>query len=236
MTIVNRDSFLENVAANLGRNRRTEGVDRPQWSVNPQYDVFAGLSQDELVDELEEISNVIHTDFRRTDRAGLTKALQAVIENENGRTLVASSDSRNQDFGLDTFYKDLAAANRDVHLWDESKGKENQVVAERADIGITFSDVTLAESGTVVLFNNKYNGRSISLLPRTYIAIIPKSTIVPRMTQAAKQIHEANIAGNEVSSCVSFITGPSNSADIEMKLIVGVHGPVRAIYIVVEDA
>lgn len=236
MTIKNRDSFLENVAANLGRNRRTAGVERPEWSVKPQNHVFAELSQDELVDELKKISEVIHTDFEQTTRAGLADTLQETIDGYEGKTIVASSDDRNEEFGLDTFFEELTAAGNDVHLWDEAKGKENRIVAERADVGITFSDVTLAESGTVVLFNNKYNGRSISLLPRTYIAIIPKSTIVPRMTQAVKQIHEANIAGDEVSSCVSFITGPSNSADIEMKLIVGVHGPVSATYIVVEDA
>jgi len=55
------------------------------------------------------------------------------------------------------------------------------------------------------------------------------------MTQAAERIHQENIEGNSVSSCVSFVTGPSNSADIEMKLIVGVHGPVAATYIVVKE-
>jgi len=107
--------------------------------------------------------------------------------------------------------------------------------AEKADVGITFSDITLAESGTLTLFNDKGNGRSISLLPRVHIAIIPKSTIIPRMTQAAKQFHEGNRRGQEVSSCVSFISRPSNSADIEVSLIVGVHGPVEVTYIVIDD-
>ena len=122
-----------------------------------------------------------------------------------------------------------------MRLWDSAKERENQVFAEQADIGITFSEITLAESATVTLFNDKDNGRTISLLPRCYIAIIPRSTLVPRMTQATKQIHEAHIQGREVSSCISFISGPSNSADIEMNLIVGVHGPVQATYIVVDD-
>src|SRR5699024_8176939 len=115
----------------------------------------------------------------------------------------------------------------ECHVWDPKKGKENQVIAERADIGITFSDITLAESATVTLFNDTNNGRSISLLPKTYIAIIPKSTVVPRITQATQKIHEANQHGQDVSSCVSFVSGPSNSADIEMNLIVGVHGPTK---------
>src|SRR5699024_5352918 len=191
--------------------------------------------QDELVDVLAKQCEVIHTDFKRTNRDGLAGVLKSVIEGYDGKAIIASSDSRNEDYGLNDVYQKLQDNGLDVHLWDETKGKENQVFAERADVGITFSDITLAESGTVTLFNNKYNGRSISLMPRTYIAIIPKSTIVPRMTQAAEQIHHANEQGHDVVSCVSFVTGPSNSADIEMNLIVGVHGPVEVTYIVVDD-
>ncbi|QKY68766.1 lactate utilization protein C [Lentibacillus sp. CBA3610] len=235
MTIMNREAFLNNVTANLHRPRRTKEVERPEWSVSPQYDVLAGLSQDELLDVLEKQCEVIHTDFKRTDRYGLTAVLNEVIEGYRAKAIVASSDSRNAEYDLDNFYQNLQDNGREVHLWDETKGKENQIFAERADVGITFSDITLAESGTVTLFNNKYNGRSISLMPRNYIAIIPKSTIVPRMTQVTKQIHNANEAGYEVASCISFVTGPSNSADIEMNLIVGVHGPVEVTYIVVDD-
>lgn len=236
MTIKNRDAFLENVASNLGRLRRTEGVVRPKWSVKPQLDVFKHHSQDELVDELEAICEVIHTDLIRTTKSELHTTLLTAFEALDGKTIVASNDQRNKEFGLDDFYKQQADDGRHIHLWNEETKEDNHTIAERADIGMTFSDITLAESGTVVLFNNKYNGRSVSLLPRSYIAIIPKSTIVPRMTQATKLIHEHTIAGDDVASCVSFITGPSNSADIEMKLIVGVHGPVSATYIVVEDA
>ncbi len=236
MTIQNREAFLDHVAESLGRNRRTEGVQRPDWSVTPQDKVFAGYSEDQLVDELEKICTVIHTDLKRTNRDELGKVLEDVIAGYDGKTIIAAKDERNEGFGLNQLYDRLAAREKEVHLWEESAGKENKVVAERADVGITFSDITLAESGTVVLFNQKYNGRSISLLPHAYVAIIPKSTLVPRMTQATRRIHEANQAGEAVASCVSFVTGPSNSADIEMKLIVGVHGPVYATYIVVEDA
>src|SRR5699024_11870077 len=103
-------------------------------------------------------------------------------------------------------------------------------------IGIVFSDITLAESGTTVLFNNKYNGRAISLLPHSYVALIPKSTIVPRMTQATKMIHERNLAGDDVASCVSFVTDPRNNAEMEIKLIEGVHDPLTEPYILIEDA
>jgi len=149
--------------------------------------------------------------------------------------VLAANDNRNTEYGLSSTYEELRSNGIEVQLWNPELEKENQVFAERADIGITFSDITLAESGTVTLFNDKNNGRSISLLPRVHIAIIPKSTIVPRMTQAVKQIHDAHEQGQDVPACISFISGPSNSADIEMNLIVGVHGPVQVTYIVVDD-
>lgn len=229
MTIQNQEKFLNNLAKNLGRPRRTEGVVRPEWSVYPQYEVFKGYSTEELVDVLEKQCEAIHTTFKQTNKEGLLEVLRETIKEYDGKSVIASNDPRNEEYGLELFYKDTG-----VHVWDYKLGKENQVIAERADVGITFSDVTLAESATVTLFNNKDNGRSISLLPKTYIAIIPKDTLVRRMTQAAEQIHEATERGEDVASCVSFISGPSNSADIEMNLIVGVHGPVKATYILVE--
>ncbi|WP_163969726.1 LutC/YkgG family protein [Oceanobacillus halotolerans] len=234
MTIHNREAFLDRLAGELGRPRRTEGVQRPTWSVKPQEEVLAGLPQEKLVSVLHNHCAVIHTDFRRTTKEQLQRVLQETLEGYQATSIVASSDERNVTYGLDQFYRKLKANGSEVHLWDEIQEEENKTFAERADVGITFSDVTLAESGTVVLFNNKYNGRLISLLPKSYIAIIPKETIVPRMTQATKQIHEANQRGDAVSSCVSFVTGPSNSADIEMNLIVGVHGPINVTYIVVD--
>ncbi|WP_461178359.1 LutC/YkgG family protein [Virgibacillus ainsalahensis] len=233
MPVQNRDKFLDNLAENLGRPRRRDGVARPEWSVNPQAEVFKGANQEELATILEKQSEAIYADFIRTDKDDLPGVLKDLIL-EEGRSVIASNDPRNDEYGLTGLYEDLEKEIDEVHVWDAAIGKENQVIAERADVGITFSDITLAESATVTLFNNKDNGRTISLLPRTYIAVIPKSTLVPRMTQAAQQIHEATEQGIDVSSCVSFITGPSNSADIEMIKIVGVHGPVKAIYVLVE--
>src|SRR5699024_5351643 len=139
-------------------------------------------------------------------------------------------------FGLNAFCEDLRKDLVDVHIWDKTMGKENQVIAERADVGITFSDMTLAEAGTVALIDNADHGRSISLLPQAYITLNPKCTFAPRITQVAESLGEKVQRAEQLPSCVSLVTGPSNSADIEMHLIVGVHGPVKATYILIEDA
>lgn len=233
MTIQNRDSFLSNLAANLGRPQKREGVTRPEYSVQPQHEVFKDYSAEQLIEVLREHCKVIHTDFVRTEKSDLQETLKKVLDGYDAVSIIASNDKRNQEYGLDKAYKEFAKE-FDVHVWDASLGKENQVIAERTDVGISFSDITLAESGTVALMTNKDNGRSISLMPKCYIAIIPKETIVPRMTQAAARIHQDNENGTIPPSSVCFVTGPSNSADIEMNLIVGVHGPVKVTYIVVD--
>lgn len=235
MAIYQRDSFLDRLADRLGRPRRTAGVERPEWSVRPQDKVLPGATSDDLMDVLEKQCAVIHTLFKKTVKAELPDVLEEAIQHYGGERLIAAHDKRNEVFGVLALFEKLEARGKSIHIWDAQIGKDNQVIAEQADVGITFSDMTLAESGTVVLFNNKDHGRSISLLPENYIAIIPKSTLVPRYTQAAAAIHKKIESGEQVGSCVSLITGPSNSADIEMKLIVGVHGPVHATYIVVED-
>ncbi|MYL49761.1 lactate utilization protein C [Halobacillus litoralis] len=233
MTVHNRTSFLDRVAENLGRERRTE-VKAPVYSVQPQDRVFQGATQDELIEKLEAQCQVIHTSFKRTTLADLGDSLQKVLATfEGSRKVISAGGPRLDEFGMRGMYEELGKEGFDFRIWNDQDG--DIPFAEQAGVGIVFSDITLAESGTVTLFNDKHNGRSISLLPETFIAIIPKSTLVPRMTQAARVIHEQEQKGNPVSSCVSFITGPSNSADIEMNLIVGVHGPVKATYILVED-
>ncbi|MFC7785123.1 lactate utilization protein C [Rossellomorea sp. GCM10028870] len=228
--IKNRDSFLNNLASHLGRERKSH-VDKPQWNHNPQWEVYKDYSQDQLVDVLKKQCQIIHTDVHETVASELSTLIPHLIRDYGGKTVVTWDDPRFAEFGLSDFGDD----GMDVRVWDRNGGEENLAYSATADIGITFSDATLAESGTVVLYSDDGKGRAVSLLPAVYIAIIPKSTIVPRMTQVARDIHNKIESGERVASCVNFISGPSNSADIEMNLIVGVHGPVKATYIIVDD-
>ncbi|USK57985.1 LUD domain-containing protein [Peribacillus asahii] len=71
----------------------------------------------------------------------------------------------------------------------------------------------------------------VSFLLASYIALILKSTLVPRMTKAVRKIRGIHQKTGHVASCINFITGLSNSVDIELNLVVGVNGPIKASYI-----
>ena len=178
----------------------------------------------------------IHTNVMKTSLAQLSDTLEKVFIDQGMRRIVTSNEPAFAEYQFTAFLNEqLPRKGYDVHVWNPEMGRENIAIAEKADVGIAFSDITLAESGTIVLFSNKNKGRAISLLPTAFIAIIPKSTIVPRMTQATSEIHRRIEKGEKIPSCVNFISGPSNSADIEMNLVVGVHGPVQVTYIIVTD-
>ncbi|ARF16994.1 LutC/YkgG family protein [Sporosarcina ureae] len=234
-SIQNRGPFLETIATQLGREPKKE-VEKPIWKHQPQRTVLADASIDELLEVLRVQCEQIHTDIVDTTKESLPVALDKVVKAYGGGPLSLWRDERFEECGLsDLLETKWPSEQIEVHSWDPFIGEKNIERAEQANIGITFSDMTLAESGTVVLFSSADKGRSVSLLPTHYIALIPKSTLVPRITQASDMIREKLNNGEQVPSCINFITGPSNSADIEMNLVIGVHGPVKATYIVIED-
>jgi L-lactate dehydrogenase complex protein LldG len=234
--IQNREKFLNQIASRIGRPRISSSVERPVWKFQPQYEVLKDASQDELLEVLKEQCKKIHTNIYTTNTKELPAILNEVVVNYGGGPIVTWKDERFSKWGLESLMKkEWPNQNIDVFEWDYKRGEQNIQKAEKANVGITISEITLAESGTVVLFSDENKGRTVSFLPVSSIILIPKSTLVPRMTQASQKIREIHQNTGHVASCINFITGPSNSADIELNLVVGVHGPVKATYIVIND-
>ncbi|MDQ3547290.1 MAG: LUD domain-containing protein, partial [Chloroflexota bacterium] len=105
-----------------------------------------------------------------------------------------------------------------------------------ADIGISGANVAVADSGTLVIVSNEGNGRLVTTLPPVHIALLGVEKIVPTLEDATAilQVLPRSGTGQKITSYVSFITGPSRSADIELTLTVGVHGP-KELHIVLLD-
>jgi L-lactate dehydrogenase complex protein LldG len=96
------------------------------------------------------------------------------------------------------------------------------------DVGITTAQVAIAETGTLILDSTDERHRLVSLVPAVHIAIINASRIVRTLGEALTLLRR----GKEISPAVTFITGPSRTADIELTLTIGVHGP-QELYVVV---
>jgi L-lactate dehydrogenase complex protein LldF len=81
-------------------------------------------------------------------------------------------------------------------------------------VGVTNAICGLADSGSILTADSALHA---SLLPEIHIAVLRSSDILPSLPDAMDLVRDKNAA--------VFITGPSRTADIEMTLTIGVHGP-----------
>jgi L-lactate dehydrogenase complex protein LldG len=97
--------------------------------------------------------------------------------------------------------------------------------AALADAGVTTADFALADSGTLVLLSAPGKSRVASLLPPVHIALLPASRILPDLPSFMGRLPEDAAASLDRESAVTFVTGTSKTADVELTLVRGVHGP-----------
>ena len=94
-------------------------------------------------------------------------------------------------------------------------------------IGLTGCTAGIANTGTVVLLDEGETLKA-SLLPETHLVILRASQLVADLPEA--------LAGTRHTSNAVLVTGPSRTADIEMTLTIGVHGPKEIIVFLVDDS
>lgn len=90
----------------------------------------------------------------------------------------------------------------------------------------------IAETGTLALVSGAHNPTTLNFLPDNHIVIVHAETIVPTYEAVFAHVRERYGKG-AMPRTVNLITGPSRSADIEQKLLLGAHGPRRLHVVVV---
>ena len=96
-------------------------------------------------------------------------------------------------------------------------------------LGITGAFCALAENGTLMLLSGENTHATTSLLPENHVAIVAASRIVRTMEDGWDLLRrERGVLPRQVN----FVSGPSRTADIEMTLVLGAHGPFRVHVIV----
>lgn len=94
-----------------------------------------------------------------------------------------------------------------------------------APVGVTWAELAIAETGTVLLDTGPDRPRLASLAPPTHIVLVKEEAIVAHMEDAMERYAAGRTA--------VLITGPSRTADIEGVLVRGVHGPGELIVVCV---
>jgi L-lactate dehydrogenase complex protein LldG len=99
------------------------------------------------------------------------------------------------------------------------------------DAAVTTSVGAIAESGAVVLWPNQNEPRLMSLVPPIHIVVLEAGKIYNTFCEMIEmQDWIRNMPTNVV-----LISGPSRTADIEMTVAFGVHGPKELIVLIVTN-
>jgi L-lactate dehydrogenase complex protein LldG len=98
-------------------------------------------------------------------------------------------------------------------------------------VGVTGAFCGIAETGTLMLLSGSETPANASLVPENHIAILRTDRIVPGMEEGFN-LMRAEIG--QAPRAVNFVSGPSRTADIEQKLVMGAHGPYRVHVILIQ--
>jgi L-lactate dehydrogenase complex protein LldG len=111
----------------------------------------------------------------------------------------------------------LRSAGFDVRTWPQMTLDE----AYDYDAGVSDVYAAVAETGSLVVRGSADHGRALSLVPAVYVAIVEATNLVADLVDLFDKM------GRDGGGGATIISGPSKTADIEMELVVGVHGPGR---------
>lgn len=109
----------------------------------------------------------------------------------------------------------------------EARDATRQRLAQ-CDLAVVEAHYAIASTGTLVMVATPARPSSLTLLPPVNIVIVDSTRMMPDLAAALAALGADAIARHRVA----LVTGPSRTADIEKRIVLGVHGP-RALYVAI---
>lgn len=104
--------------------------------------------------------------------------------------------------------------------------------AEPGDrVGLSHALAGISETGTLVIAAGADNPVTLAFMPETHVIVVARETIVGSYEQATGLVRRA-FGPSAMPRTLNYISGPSRTADIGGKIVIGAHGPRRLAVIV----
>jgi L-lactate utilization protein LutC len=117
---------------------------------------------------------------------------------------------------------------RTAAIADDAARAELRGKLARCDFAVAEADYAIAATGTLAMLATPERPGSLTLLPPVNLILVSAERILPDLAAALEAIGPAAIASHRLA----LVTGPSRTADIEKRIVLGVHGP-REIHVAV---
>ena len=196
---------------------------QPPVAVEPEAPPAPTLDQAEKVAQLKQRMEAMHAEVILTDRRDWLSALKTALRCRSLNGLLYAPHT--------AIGAALAA------VWEdglpplvpyEQSVEDCKEQLFNIDAGITSTQGGLADVGALILWPTPDEPRLMSLAPAVHIAVLEASKIHTSLVDAIHQEHWAK----GMPTNALLISGPSKTADIELVLTFGVHGPKELIVLI----
>jgi L-lactate dehydrogenase complex protein LldG len=199
-----KNPILENIRHSLGRTAQTPPVPLPTSSQPHQADSLDSEIE-RFLGEIKKLSGVP----KKISPSEIEISLKELVIEQNIQKACLWNTPHLKSLGIAERLKELG-----VEII--SSNSDKHTIAQ-CDLGITEADFLLPETGTLVLHSSAEKPRAVSLAPRVHLAIVRPQMLRGDMHQVFAEAKDHHY--------LVFITGPSRTADIELTVTLGVHGP-----------
>jgi len=168
---------------------------------------------------LRQRMTAVHAEVHMVEKPHWTETFKAIAADKNWREIACGSGHPLIDelkTAWQTDANDLPVLTPYTALSAPFKARLFQV-----DAGITSTMGAVADTGALIVWPTPAEPRLLSLVPPVHVALLPAEHIYNSLAEAmTEQKWKAGMPSNAL-----LISGPSKTADIEFKLVYGVHGP-----------
>jgi L-lactate dehydrogenase complex protein LldG len=189
------------------------------------------MERKKLLDALIEAAGPINLKVIPCDDTGaVTTAITALVREKdpewgNQKSVVAWAHPLIKRLNLP---EALAEQNVPLSITDSSVTAEEDIRQQVIDayIGVTSADFCMADTATLVMRTRPGQARIVSLVPAIHVAVITLDQIIADLKELYALLRwDPQEHQKGLTNCLTFISGPSKTADIEATIVHGAHGP-----------
>jgi len=227
---MDRDELIHSLSRNLGRTAPPPDTPPLSYRHSVHQQRMQGWDAQQIMRAFIEYSRTIGVRVVETIKSELNASMAAAVRSLDAHSILMSDDFLLKE--MET--AKVLSSSHQLTVWSAETPHDEMIrLASQADVGISVARLALAESATVLLGSEAGAGRSVTLLPESAIYIVPAGVILPSLTQAMAWLKQCY--PHRLPAAITMVSGPSATSDIELVRVVGVHGPIQIVHMVVTD-
>lgn len=217
-------SARDNIFARLHRS----GISGASYAPEPKHWEPAPLEKEERIQKFIDLMTAVRTEVYRVKGDEWVAKMQEICKERELRTMVYAPETE-----LGKKIKAAWKGKKELTKLVPWKGEIEEFKDELfndIDAGFTSTMGGIAEAAAMIVWPSPEEPRLMSLVPPVHFAMVKADEIYTSFPEAMRELEwNTNAPTNAL-----LISGPSKTADIELILQFGVHGPTDLIVFVVE--